>query len=95
MPPRKTVASIEKAWSNRFRRWRGYALSLTGNWTDAEEVVQDALARTLRAGPRLEGALGLGVRLKAFREVGQGLSILRNFGGLGAEVFEVLLDSLV
>ncbi len=28
-------------------------MALTGNWTDAEEVVQEALARTIRAGPRL------------------------------------------
>ena len=29
-------------------------MSLTGNWTDAEDIVQEALARTLRARPRLE-----------------------------------------
>jgi len=54
MPIKNSVDSIEKAWSNRFHRWRGYALSLTGNWTDAEEIIQEALTKTLRAGPRLE-----------------------------------------
>lgn len=29
-------------------------MSLTGNWTDAEEIIQEALARTLRANPRLD-----------------------------------------
>lgn len=29
-------------------------MSLTGNWTDAEEIIQEALAKTLRARPRLE-----------------------------------------
>ena len=47
------IDSIEKAWSHRFPRWRGYALALTGNWTDAEEVVQEAVTRTVRARPRL------------------------------------------
>lgn len=53
MPSPKTIDTIEKAWSERFHRWRGYALALTGNWTDAEEVVQEAVARTMRADPRL------------------------------------------
>ncbi len=43
---------IEKAWLSRFHRWRGYALSLTGNVTDAEEVVQEAVSRTVRARPK-------------------------------------------
>lgn len=43
---------IEKAWFSRFQRWRGYALSLMGNVTDAEEVVQEAVARTVRARPK-------------------------------------------
>ena len=29
--------------------WHGYALSYTHNWTDAEDVVHDATARTLSA----------------------------------------------
>ncbi len=47
------IPSLEKACSRRFYRWRGYAASLTGNVTDAEEVIQEAIARTLRANPRL------------------------------------------
>jgi RNA polymerase sigma factor (sigma-70 family) len=54
MSANSSVESIEKAWSNRFHRWRGYAISLTGNWTDAEEIIQEALAKTLRARPHLE-----------------------------------------
>ncbi len=46
-------AAIKKAWSNRFIRWRAYALSLTGNKTDAEEIVQEAIARTIKAAPEL------------------------------------------
>lgn len=47
------TTSIEKAWSRRFYRWKGYATSLTGSVTDAEEVIQEAIARTLRANPPL------------------------------------------
>ncbi len=46
-------AAIKKAWVNRFYRWRAYALSLTGSQTDAEEVVQDAITRTMNAAPHL------------------------------------------
>lgn len=45
--------SVEKAWARRFHRWRGYATSLTGNVMDAEEVIQEAIAKTLRANPSL------------------------------------------
>lgn len=45
--------SIEKAWASRFTRWRAYAIALTGNGTDAEDVIQEAVARTMQAGPRL------------------------------------------
>ena len=48
-----TRAAIRKAWANRFYRWRAYALSLTGNQTDAEEVVQEAITRTMNAAPEL------------------------------------------
>lgn len=45
--------SLEKAWLHRFHRWKGYATALTGNVTDAEEVIQEAVARTIRANPEL------------------------------------------
>ena len=47
-------AAIKKAWVNRFYRWRAYALSLTGSQTDAEEIVQEAITRTINAAPRLD-----------------------------------------
>lgn len=46
-------AAIKKAWVNRFYRWKAYALSLTGSQTDAEEVVQEAITRTISAAPHL------------------------------------------
>lgn len=46
-------AAIKKAWVNRFHRWTAYALSLTGTKTDAEEVVQEAIMRTMNAAPHL------------------------------------------
>lgn len=49
-----SLQQIEKAWLSRFHRWKGYAISLTGSVTDAEEVVQEAVTRTLRARPRFE-----------------------------------------
>lgn len=45
--------SLEKAWLRRFHRWKGYATALTGSVTDAEEVIQEAVARTIRANPTL------------------------------------------
>lgn len=45
---------IAKATSRWLSRWRGYALTLTGNLHDAEEAVQEALARTLNARPPLK-----------------------------------------
>ncbi len=46
-------AAIKKAWVNRFYRWRAYALSVTGSQTDAEEIVQEAITRTMNAAPHL------------------------------------------
>ncbi|MFW6198876.1 MAG: RNA polymerase sigma factor [Acidobacteriota bacterium] len=54
MAERSITDVIEKAWARRFHKWRGYALSLTGNWMDAEDVVQEAVIRTVHARPRLE-----------------------------------------
>lgn len=48
-----SAVSIERAWRTFRRRWRGYAISLTSNETDAEEIVQEAVTRTLRARPSL------------------------------------------
>jgi RNA polymerase sigma factor (sigma-70 family) len=44
---------LEKAWLQRFPRWRSYAAAILGNREDAEEAVQEAVARTLRARPSL------------------------------------------
>lgn len=49
--------AVEKAWDRRFTTWKHYALALTGNPKDAEEVVQEAVTRTLRARPELETEL--------------------------------------
>ena len=38
-----------------FLDWRQFALSLTRNDADAEDLVDDAVLRTLRAEPRLKG----------------------------------------
>ena len=45
---------LEKTWPRRFGSWWRYALSLTGNRADADEVVQEAVFKTLRAGPSLQ-----------------------------------------
>ena len=44
---------IEEAWAGRSRHWINYARTFTGNTPEAEEVVQDAVARTLKANPDL------------------------------------------
>lgn len=41
------------AWLNRFSDWWRYALSLTRNDADAEDLVDEAVVRTLRADPSL------------------------------------------
>ena len=45
---------LEKAAASRFSQWKGYALSITRNEADAEEVVQEAIAKTLRAEPDVD-----------------------------------------
>ena len=45
---------LEKTSTERLSQWRGYALSLTRNPADADEVVQEAIARTLKAQPDLD-----------------------------------------
>ncbi len=45
---------LEKASATRWPQWRRYALSLTRNQADADDVVQDAIAKTLLAEPDLD-----------------------------------------
>ena len=45
---------LEKTAARRFSQWKGYALSITRNEADAEEVVQEAIAKTLRAEPDMD-----------------------------------------
>lgn len=41
------------SWQERREQWKRYARLLTRNSSDADDVVQEALTRTLRAGPDL------------------------------------------
>ena len=45
---------LKKAWDRRSPQWRKYALSLTGSYADADDVVVEAAAKTLRAQPDLD-----------------------------------------
>jgi len=45
---------IRDAWGNRFSDWRRFALFLTRNDADAEDLVDEAVVRTLRADPGLK-----------------------------------------
>ena len=45
---------FERTSENRLPQWQRYALSLTRNEADADDVVQDAIAKTLRADPDLD-----------------------------------------
>ncbi len=45
---------LEEAATRRLSQWKGYALSITRNEADAEEVVQEAIAKTLRADPDVD-----------------------------------------
>lgn len=44
---------LARAYENRAAAWRRYALRLTRDPADAADAVHDAIARTLRARPRL------------------------------------------
>lgn len=44
---------LQIAWRNRVSDWRRFALSLTRNHADAEDLVDEAVVRTLRADPHL------------------------------------------
>jgi len=45
---------LRDAWGNRFSDWRRFALFLTRNDADAEDLVDEAVVRTLRADPSLK-----------------------------------------
>jgi RNA polymerase sigma-70 factor (ECF subfamily) len=45
---------LRKTSASRFAQWRRYALTLTRNEADADDVVQDAIANTLRIAPDLD-----------------------------------------
>jgi RNA polymerase sigma-70 factor (ECF subfamily) len=45
---------LERTSASRFAQWKRYALSLTRNEADADDVVQDAIANTLRLAPDLD-----------------------------------------
>ena len=45
---------LERTSENRWPQWKRYALSLTRNEADADDVVQDAIAKTLRVEPDLD-----------------------------------------
>lgn len=45
---------FERTWHERSTAWKAYALRLTGNPADAEDVVHEATARTLQTQPGLD-----------------------------------------
>ena len=45
---------LRDAWGSRLPDWRRFALSLTRNDADAEDLIDEAVARTLRADPSLK-----------------------------------------
>lgn len=45
---------FERTWRERSTFWKAYALRLTGNPADAEDVVLEATARTLQTQPGLD-----------------------------------------
>ncbi|MGD8330685.1 MAG: sigma-70 family RNA polymerase sigma factor [Acidobacteriota bacterium] len=45
---------LRRTSEGRFGEWKRYALSLTRNEADADDVVQDAIANTLRRAPELD-----------------------------------------
>lgn len=45
---------LERTSESRFAQWKRYALKLTRNDADADDVVQDAIANTLRLAPDLD-----------------------------------------
>jgi len=48
---------LQRTSEGRFAQWKRYALTLTRNEADAEDVVQDAIANTLRLSPDLDSEM--------------------------------------
>jgi RNA polymerase sigma-70 factor (ECF subfamily) len=70
---------FERTWRERSPMWRAYALRLTGNPSDADDVVHEATARTLSTGPDLDtGARLHAYVLTAIRNIS--LELVRNRG---------------
>lgn len=47
--------TLDLVWRSQYRAWLRYAWHLVGNRSDAEDVVQDAVCRSLQAEPDLDG----------------------------------------
>ena len=54
MSRRRLLAVLRRVWPKRLTRWRRAALRRTGNPADADDVVQEAIVRTLSAAPSVE-----------------------------------------
>jgi len=48
---------LQSTSESRFAEWKRYALSITRNEADADDVVQDAIANTLRRSPELDSEI--------------------------------------
>lgn len=48
---------LQRTSESRFAQWKRYALTFTRNEADAEDVVQDAIANTLRLSPDLDSEM--------------------------------------
>ena len=48
---------LKRTSEDRFGQWRRYAWSLTHNDADADDVVQEAIANTLRLSPKLDSEM--------------------------------------
>jgi hypothetical protein len=54
MPRRPFRVLLEATWASRVGSWVGYARHLVGNAADAEDIVQNAVQKTLEANPDLQ-----------------------------------------
>lgn len=86
---------LERTSASRFEQWKRYALLLTRNEADADDVVQDAIANTLRLAPDLDSETRVHHYVRqAIRNTA--LSLLdrrRRFTGGDAEVERVAGES--